>query len=102
MFYSLSSTALYRSSPEKEETLIFSFVLQTNMVEVGLMEIALLGVGLAIGYVLGKMNGSGAKKMDKSDHSTTTTTTDNRKIAKGAVSGNYNQQTTETKTKKIS
>ena len=96
MFYSLSSTALYRSSPEKEETLIFSFVLQTNMVEVGLMEIALLGVGLAIGYVLGKMNGSGAKKMDKSDHS------DNRKIAKGAISGDHNQQTTETKTKKIS
>lgn len=100
MFYSLSSTALYRSSPEKEETLIFSFVLQTNMVEVGLMEIALLGVGLAIGYVLGKMNGSGAKKMDKSDNSTTTT--DNRKIAKGAISGDHNQQTTETKTKKIS
>jgi uncharacterized membrane protein len=98
MFYNLSSTALYRSSPLIEETLIFSSMLPSNMVEVGLMEIALLGVGLAIGYVLGKMNGSGAKKIDKSDHSTT----DNRKIAKGAISGDHNQQTTETKTRKIS
>ena len=98
MFYNLSSTALYRSSPEKEETLIFSSMLPSNMVEVGLMEIALLGVGLAIGYVLGKMNGSGAKKIDISDNSTT----DNRKIAKGAISGDHNQQTTEKGTKKIS
>jgi hypothetical protein len=53
------------------------------MVEVGMMEIALVGAGLVVGYVLGKMNGKGPIK--KSDSSTkitdsyNTTGDDNRK-----------------------
>ena len=51
------------------------------MVEVGMMEIALVGAGLVIGYVLGKMNGKGAiQKIDSSTkNSHNTTGDDNRK-----------------------
>ena len=53
------------------------------MVEVGMLEIALVGAGLVVGYVLGKMNGSSAreytntKTITKDSHNQSTST-DNR------------------------
>lgn len=50
------------------------------MVEIGMLEIALSGGGVVVGYILGKMNGSGA--VDRSDNSTRTIT-DNRNSVHG-------------------
>ena len=36
------------------------------MVEVGMLEIALVGAGLVVGYVLGKMNGIGPREYSDS------------------------------------
>lgn len=45
-----------------------------------MLEIALAGGGVVVGYILGKMNGSGA--VDRSDNSTRTIT-DNRNSVHG-------------------
>ena len=60
----------------------------TNMVEIGMIELALAGGGFVFGFIFGKMNGAGP--VDKSDNrsigSHNTTGDDNR----GAVQGDGN------------